>query len=251
MSHENLIFDRNLLLKKQSNKYLSKSDFLIKRSFDDILERLSEITRKFPIILNLGQKNNYIRTELRKNPSTLKIIETDFNAEEMISLKNESCDLIISILNLHKINDLPGCLIQLKKTLKPNGILMASIFGGNNLAELRHTLLKTELEFYAGISPRSMPLIELKQLGSLLQRVGFDMPIIDSDRIEVHYKHPINLLHDLRNMSETNIMIDRNKDYLGRKFWNKFYYNYINDFSTINNEIIANFEIINFIAINN
>ncbi len=251
MSQEILIFDRKLLLQRRSNKVnsLRKADFLIKRSLDDILERLSEITREFPLILNLTSKNNYGSDRLLKRAGTMQVITADFDMQEHLNFSNHSFDLIVSILNLHSINDLPGCLIQLKNILKPNGLLIASIFGEKNLPELRQTLLKTEFECCAGISPRMLPSIELKQLGALLQRAGFSMPVVDSDRIEVHYKQPLDLLRDLRNMGETNIMLKRNKTYLGKKFWNKFAENYLTDFSTIDNEAIASFEILNLTAI--
>ncbi len=251
MSQEILIFDRKLLLQRRSNKVnsLSRADFLIKRSLDDILERLSEITREFPIILNLTSRNNYGFKQLTNRIGTKQLIVADFDVEEYLKLPAHSVDLIVSVLNLHSINDLPGCLIQLKNILKPNGLLIASMFGENNLLELREALLKTEIECCSGISPRMMPLIELKQLGMLLQRAGFNMPVIDSDRIKVHYKNPLDLLHDLSDMSETNIMLKRSKAYLGKKFWTKFSQNYLSSFSALDNQVIANFEILNLMAI--
>jgi len=251
MSQEILIFDRKLLMQRRSNKVnsLAKADFLIKRSLDDILERLSEITREFPLILNLTSRNNYGFSQLAKRVGVMQVITADFNLEERLAFPPNSFDLVVSVLNLHSINDLPGCLVQLKNILKPNGLLIASMFGEKNLPELRQTLLKTELEYCAGASPRVMPLVELKQLGGLLQRTGFSMPVIDSDRIEVHYKHPLDLLHDLSNMSETHIMLNRNKAYLGKKFWNKFVKNYLSDFATQDHKVIASFEILTLTAI--
>ena len=199
-----LIFDRNLLLQRSARtaNSLAKSDFLIKRSFADIYDRLNDMTKEFPMTLNLGHSS---------------IVN-----EENFMLEANKFDLIISILNLHNINDLPGCLIRLKNALKPGGMIIASMFGGNNLFQLREVLLKTELELFGGVSPRMMPNIEIKQLGGLLQRAGFSSPIVDSDIVEVHYKQPLDLLHDLRNMGETNIMLTRDKKYLGKRFWRVF-----------------------------
>lgn len=272
MSPELLIFDRNLLLKRRSNiaNSLTKADFLIKHSLNDILERLDGMSKEFPIILNLGSHNCYDSNELLNRLGTHTLINTSsvtpiFKCnpkngniankyslivdEENLSFADNQFDLIISILNLHLINDLPGCLIQLKNSLKPGGVLIASLFGERNLNELRAALIKTELECFGGISPRMIPTIELKQLGGLLQRAGFSMPIVDKDTLEVHYSSPIKLLHDLRNMSETNILLDRNKKYLGKEFWLKFNNNYIADYSYDQNSVIATFEILNITAV--
>ncbi len=263
MSQNILIFDRELLFKKRSNtaNSLNKADFLIKRSLEDILEKLDEITRDFPLILNLGCRNSYCSDQLMQRHGTKKVIETDFGYnfnsnhtkiiadEENIPFAEGQFDLIVSILNLHTVNDLPGCLIQLKNALKPNGVLIASMFGERNLPELRETLLKTELEHLGGVSPRIMPSVEIKQLGALLQRTGYAIPVIDKERIEVHYHTPLELLHDLRNMGESNIMIDRNKKYIGKKFWRKFKDNYSKDFSNENQRIVASFEILTITAV--
>lgn len=266
MSPELLIFDRNLLFKRRSHiaTSLTKADFLIKHSLADILERLNEMTKKFPVILNLGSRNGYGYCELLSHLGTEKVINTDLSVsllknnpnlnklaidEENLCFADNQFDLIVSVLNLHLINDLPGCLIQLKNSLKPGGVLIASLFGERNLNELRTSLLKTELNLLGGISPRMMPMIELKQLGGLLQRAGFSMPIVDKDTIEVHYPSPLNLLYDLKNMGETNILFNRNKKYVGKEFWQKFNDNYIDDYSHDQNSVIANFEILTLTAV--
>lgn len=261
MSQDILIFDRNLLLQRRSNASLNKADFLIKYSLKDIQERLNEINKIFPSVLNLNCRAPYLSDELLKRNGTNIVIETSLSLEkpnnnikvitdeENLPFGTNQFDLIISILNLHNINDLPGCLTQLKNSLNTNGILIASMLGEKTLPELRTTLAKTEIKHYCGISPRVIPFIELKQLGSLLQRIGFNMPVIDKTHIEIHYSNPLKLLHDLRNMGETNIMLNRNKKYVGKEFWKEFSRNYIRDFSTVDNQCIASFEILTFIAV--
>jgi SAM-dependent methyltransferase len=264
MSQE-LIFDRNLLLKRRVKTAYSlpKADFLIKRSFEDIQEKLQEINQEFPSILNLGSRNGYgyeelsnlygtkiitesnICNDLLNNPKAKSIVAD----EENLTFENNQFDIIISILNLHSVNDLPGCLFKLRKALKPNGVLIASMFGGENLPQLRQTLIETELAILNGISPRMMPNVEIKQLGSLTQRAGFNSTIIDKDTVEVHYKNPLLLLKDLQNMGENNIMLSRNKSYVGKKFWSKFVDNYIAKFSTKDGNILASFEILTITAL--
>lgn len=264
----NLIFDRELLSKRKirAANSLAKDDFLIKRSFQDIKEKLSEMNRDFPVVLNLGARDGYNFSELLEIRGAKKIIETNLDLsllkndnpsikivmdEENIVFADNKFDLIISVLNLHSVNDLPGCFIRLKESLKPNGVLIASMFGESNLFQLGQSLMNAELDVSSGVSPRVMPSIRMDQLGGLLQRAGFILPVVDSDNVEVHYNHPLDLIRDLRDMGETNIMFSRNKTYLGRKFWNKFVEFYIRDFSTDSSEVIANFEILNLIALKN
>ena len=254
---QELIFDRNLLLKRRSNKasILHKYDFIIKHSLENIKDKLNEISREFPVILNLGCRNGYASEFLKTRKGTVKLIETDISYEllqqsihdiklvvdeEYLPFEENQFDLIISLLNLHQVNDLPGCLVQLKRILKPNGVLIATMFGENNLIDLRESLMQIELELLGGVSPRTIPYVEIKQLGGLLQRVGFNMPVIDKDCLNVEYENPMNLLHDLQNMAESNIMLNRNKKYVGKEFWKKF---------AQNKDIIAKFEILNFTAV--
>jgi NADH dehydrogenase [ubiquinone] 1 alpha subcomplex assembly factor 5 len=257
MSQE-LIFDRNLLLTRRANaaSSLAKADFLIKRSFEDMQEKLSEMNRGFTAVLDLGGRKGY--GNLFENILTSNIcaeLLPDSNAmiadEENLPFKENQFDLIVSVLNLHLVNDLPGCLIRLRQSLKPNGVLIASMFGGGNLPQLREILFDTELELLKGVSPRMMLSVEIKQLGGLLQRAGFSSPVIDKDEVEVHYKHPLNLLKDLQNMAETNIMLSRDKKYVGKIFWQKFVENYINKFSVGENEVVASFEILTMTALKN
>jgi NADH dehydrogenase [ubiquinone] 1 alpha subcomplex assembly factor 5 len=251
---QNFIFDRRLLLQKRfrSASILYKSDFLIKRSFDDLVDRTKDLDRKFLKILDLDNRINY---DLKRNFSPQShIIKGYINVNEIITdefgaaLDGNQFDLIISVLNLHSINDLPGCFIQLKNLLQSNGVLMASMFGEMNLFQLRDVLMHTEVEFHGGASPRFMPSIGLKQLGALLQRAGFIMPVLDVDRVEVDYSHPLKLLEDLRSMGETNIMIDRNKNYLGKNFWLSFPENYRKLYSS-GKSVVATYEILNLTAL--
>lgn len=254
---QELIFDRSLLIKRRSNQVgiLHKSDFIIKHSLKNIKDKLDEISREFPIILNLGCRNGYASDLLKARKGTIKLIETDISYailhksnhdfkivadEEYLPFQENQFDLIISLLNLHQVNDLPGCLAQMQKILKPGGVLIGNMFGENNLALLHETLMQIELEISSGASPRTIPCVEIKQLGSLLQRVGFSMPVIDKDAINVEYTNPIDLLHDLQNMGETNIMLNRNKKYLGKEFWRKF---------SEKKNMLARFEILNFTAV--
>jgi NADH dehydrogenase [ubiquinone] 1 alpha subcomplex assembly factor 5 len=256
MSSNLVIFDRHLLAKRKISNIssLCKADFLIKRSFQEILERLNNMQRDFLSTLNLGSRLSYGSQELSSRKGTKYLIETDISPspssfkkiiadDESLPFADNKFDLIVSVLNLHLINDLPNCLYQIKNMLKPNGVFIASMFGETNLAELRSTLIKTELECNGGVSPRTIPYVDIKQLGMLLQKTGFNAPVIDKDQIKAQYHHPLKLIEDLRNMAETNILLNRNKNYVGKVFWKKFSENYTKDYDNL-----ASFEILNLMA---
>lgn len=254
LAKNHIIFDRKLLKIKRARftSILSKADFIIKRSFLDILEKVNELGNSFKDCLFIGITskeqiatiNNFSNIQNSCFHSSYCSNLTDFSVdEELIELALEKYDLVVSILNLHNINDLPGFLIKVRRSLKKNGIFIASLFGEDNLSELRDSLLNTEMSIFQGMSPRTMPVISIKQLGSLLQRAGYNSPIIDRDRIEVHYSHPRELISDLRNMGETNILLNRSKRYLKKEFWDQFF-KYYQDHYSIYSHIIANFEVL-------
>lgn len=234
------IFDRQLLLKRKSNKagIIQKADFLIKRSLTNIEEKLSDLSRDFPRVLNLGCRTGYGSDFLQKRSGTIQVTETDFCYEmlcksnnptikvvcdeEFIPFADNSFDLIISVLNLHNINDLPGSLVQLRRILRPKGIIIASLFGENNLLKCKQRLVEIEVEASKQVSPRFAPNIDIKQMGMLLLRAGFMSSVVDKDTVTVEYKRPIDFLKDLQSMAETNILVEQSYRCPPKSIWNKF-----------------------------
>jgi SAM-dependent methyltransferase len=127
-----------------------------------------------------------------------------------------SFDLIVSNLALHWVNDLPGALIQLRAALRPDGFFLATLLGGETLAELRRALMEAELEEEGGAGPRVSPFADLRDLGGLLQRAGFALPVVESDRLSVTYADAFALMRDLRAMGETNAVLERRKAFTRR-----------------------------------
>jgi NADH dehydrogenase [ubiquinone] 1 alpha subcomplex assembly factor 5 len=161
--------------------------------------------------------NNLICTDISEAmvtqaPSPLKIV---LNAESL-PFADHSLDLVISALSLHWVNDIPGLLAQVYRALKPDALFLASLFGEETLKELRDCLSTAELELKGGFSPRVSPMISIQDAGTLLQRAGFALPVIDHDRIQVTYPHPLALLHDLRHMGETNALYRRSLNFTPR-----------------------------------
>jgi SAM-dependent methyltransferase len=131
--------------------------------------------------------------------------------EEVSPVAAGSLDLYVSILTLHTVNDLPGALIQIRRALKPGGRFMAALFGPRTLTELRAVLSEAEYEIEGGVSPRVHPFVDVRDAGALLQRAGFEEPVADTFDVPVVYRTPMRLLHDLRGMGETNVLVERRK----------------------------------------
>ena len=127
-----------------------------------------------------------------------------------------SLDLVVSALALHLVNDLPGTLVQIRRALKPDGLFLAALLGGETLTELRQAFAAAEAEIEGGVSPRVAPFADLRDLGALLQRAGFALPVADVDRLTVRYATPLALMHDLRRMGATNALIERRRTPLRR-----------------------------------
>lgn len=259
MNSEINIFDRKRkkLHFNRAAKNFKKSDFL----FNEVASRIAEqfdflIKTKFQKALIIGTKNGFLADSLRKNKIVEEVYETDFSEkfleqkegnlinadEEFLPFKNESFDLILSNLNLHWVNDLPGCLVQVKRILKQGGFFQATLFGSKTLMELRQVLLEAE---EGGYSQRVSPFIDVKEGAALVQRVGFKEPISIAEEIDVKYDNILDLLTDIKNMGEANALVKANKTTPKKDYFLKAAKIYLNKFSDENNQLNAKFEIIN------
>jgi NADH dehydrogenase [ubiquinone] 1 alpha subcomplex assembly factor 5 len=163
---------------------------------------------------------------------------------EALPFKPESFDLAVSLLDLHWINDLPGALVQLRRALKPDGLLLASLFGGDTLLELRQAWMEAEIEEEGGAGPRVAPFADVRDLGSLLQRAGFALPVVDSDTIEVTYPDALALMRDLRAMGEANAVAERRRSFTRRATLARAAAFYAERFRRPDGRIAARFEIL-------
>ena len=136
--------------------------------------------------------------------------------EEWLPFAPDCFDLMTSLLTLHWVNDLPGALVQMRRSLRPDGLFMAAMLGGDTLHELREALAQAESSLEGGVSPRLSPTVGLQDMGALLQRAGFALPMVDLDNLTVTYRHAFALMHDLRGMGETNALSQRRKHFTRR-----------------------------------
>ncbi len=167
---------------------------------------------------------------------------------ETLPFKDGAFDLVLSNLALHWTNDLPGALVQIRHVLRPDGLLLASLWGGETLWELRRALMEAELEEEGGASPRVSPFADIRDLGALLQRAGFSLPVVDSDLIEATYPDPLALMRELRFMGESNAVIERRKGFARRAMVVRAMERYRNLFARADGRIPATFQLITLTA---
>jgi len=254
------IFDRALLQVRRARAApkQDKSDFLLERACADFIDRLDLIKRQFDMGLILGAHNSDLAAKLTTTGKCRFAISADACPallaatsgpriaidEEYLPLKPETLDLIISPLTLQWVNDLPGTLTQIRASLKPDGLFMGALLGGDSLHELRHAFLAAETEIMGGATPRVAPFADIRALGALLQRAGLALPVVDRDLVNVRYASAIDLMSDLRAMGATNMLRDRSRTPLKRSVLTRAVEIYHDQFADNDGRIPASFEII-------
>ncbi len=235
--------------KRRARATLRDASFLHERVAADLAERLEAIPRPFPRVLALGG-GGLFSEEIAARPELAArighVIEADL-AEidpEHLPYAAQSFDLIVSTLALHWVNDLPGALIQLGLALKPDGLLLASMFGGATLHELRLSLIEAESGLTGGAGPRVAPFADLHDVAGLLQRAGYALPAADRDVVTVRYGEPMRLLVDLRAMGETAALSQRSPRGLSRRILARAFEIYRERFSDDDGRVRATFEIV-------
>ena len=220
-------FDRGLLAlrRRRAAGGIATHDFLLQRVADDFVERLMIVKREFPNVLNVGSHHGLVSRAIAPLPSIGRIVDFDHSPEllamcegmkvlgdeETLAFGAGDFDLVVSGLSLQFVNDLPGALIQIRRALKPDGLFLTAVLGGETLKELRHAWLIAEDEICGGASPRVAPFVDVRALGQLAQRAGFALPVADSDVVRVTYESPLGLMRDLRGMGAGNVLAGRRK----------------------------------------
>ena len=231
----NEIFDRRLARARLERALRTFSadggaDFLLQRAAGELADRLLLVKREFGVAIDIGTPGPHaagvlardarIGFVVRAAPTPAGIGEGAYARavadEERSPLADASCDLIVSLLALHSVNDLPGALIQIRRALKPDGLFLGCMMGGESLNELRQSLTAAESEILSGASPRVAPFADVRVLGALLQRAGFALPVVDLDRAITRYGDMLGLMRDLRAMGAANVLVARSRAPLRR-----------------------------------
>src|SRR5262245_7036621 len=260
MSSNHVVFDRHLLRRRRARAAaLGPSTFLIERVAMDLADRLATVLRRFDCAVDLGTPTDAARRVLAASGKVGSVITADALAarcfprpqplavaadEEALPFRDGSLDLVVSVLALQFVNDLPGTLIQIRRALKADGLLLAALIGGDTLSELRQAFAAAEAEVEDGVSPRVAPFADVRDVGALLQRAGFALPVTDSDRITVRYPSPLALMHDLRRMGATNALRERSRRPLKRATLARMIEIYVERFSDPDGRIRATMEVV-------
>jgi SAM-dependent methyltransferase len=234
------------------------ADFLLSRVVDDLEDRLGAVLRRFPAALDLGTPmptaarrliaSGRVDTVLRLAPlaeAGMKAGIANVVADpEVLPLAPTAFDLAVSLLALQHVNDLPGALAQLRRTLRPDGLFVGCLLGGRTLIELRQVFGQAESEVEGGLSPRVAPFAEVREMGSLLQRAGFALPVTDVETLTVRYADPFALMRDLRAMGLTNVLTERRRTPLRRATLMRAMALYAERFADPDGRLRATFEIL-------
>jgi SAM-dependent methyltransferase len=252
-----IVFDRALVRRRLARALAGpEADFLLDRAREDLMDRLAPVQRRFTSILELGSAGAGCATALRQAyPDATVVQAAPVQAAvsggsavvadpEMLPFGPERFDLVASVLNLHSVNDLPGALVQVRRSLRPDGLFVAALLGGQSLQELRVVLAEAESEISGGASPRVAPFTDLRDLGHLLQRAGFALPVTDFDRVTVRYGSLFNLLADLRAMGLTNALAARTRKPTPRRLFGRAAALYAQRFADPDGRLRATFDLV-------
>lgn len=254
------IFDRTLLARRRGRALREArpgADFLMARVVEDLADRLATVSRRFPVAVALGDPTGRTAAMLRASGKVGHVVEAlppadpapagrgDLIADEaLLPFRDAALDLVVAPLSLHWLDDLPGALVQIRRALRPDGLLLAALPGGDTLSELRRSLIAAEAETAGGASPRVAPFVDIRDLGGLLQRAGFALPVTDVDRMTVRYDDMFALMIDLRAMGATSILAERSRKPAGRGLFLRAAALYAERHADPDGRIRATFEIV-------
>jgi NADH dehydrogenase [ubiquinone] 1 alpha subcomplex assembly factor 5 len=256
-------FDQRAVRQHRARAAIARNaEFLFVESAERLADRLADFNRRFPRALDLGCRDGLLGRQCGSRGGIELLVAADPAARfagqapaprlvaepEALPFAAGSFDLVLSNLMLQWTNDLPGALLQLRHALKPDGLLLASLCGGETLTALRQSLIEAESEIEGGVSPRVSPFADPRDLAGLLQRAGFALPVVDSDTIEATYPDALTLMRDLRHMGESNAVALRRRNFTRRATLSRAAAIYETRFARPDGRIPACFEIVTLTA---
>ncbi|EKF40453.1 type 11 methyltransferase [Nitratireductor indicus C115] len=252
------LFDTDLIIarKKRAKQHTDEgAAFLMKRAAEDLAERLSTVDRHFEKAAAIFCLTPHAADALKESGKvdTVSRVEADpilldgegvVAAPETLPLEPQSLDLAVSLLTLHETNDTPGMLAQIRKALKPDGLFLGAMAGAGTLQELREALLHAETELSGGAAPRVSPFADIRDVGGLLQRAGFALPVADLETLTVRYANMFDLMRDLRAMGATSALRARSRKPASRALFIRAAQIYAERFADPDGRIRATFNIV-------
>ena len=242
-SNSDKIFDRGLYIARLERTKFKRPDILSQSIATELADRLEPITREFNHACLIAVDPEPIAAAIRASGKVKNLEILEPAVSEVLTLKLASYDAMFDILDLHLVNDVPGALIQLRHALVPDGLFMACLFAGQTLTELRQSWLEAEDLVTGGVSPRVAPMIDVREMGGLLQRADLALPVVDLDRTIVRYPDAIALIHEIRSLGLSNPMTGRSRKPVTRNLLGEAISIYQQKFSDEDGRIRATIEV--------
>jgi SAM-dependent methyltransferase len=243
-THAPVLFDRALLARRQGRALRDPATFLLDRVVEDMADRLSAVNRDFSDAADVWTPGEGLRAPFVDRFKSFARLAVPVSGQEKLPLEAASLDLALSALAFQSVNDLPGVLAQIRRALRPDGLLLAAMIGGDTLTELRQSFAAAEAECEGGVSPRVSPFADLRDVGALLQRAGLALPVTDVDRVVARYDNAFALMQDLRRMGATNILVERRRTPTRRATMLRMAQIYAERFADADRRIRATFDVI-------
>lgn len=237
------LFDRALAITRAERKRAAEPNILTRTIAEELLERLAFINRRFENTLLIAAEPEAIAARLKEGGQVKEVELRTPSAGDDLGLPLERYDALFSILDLQTMNDVPGALIQMRRALKPDGLLLACLFAGDTLTELRQSWLAAEAAVTGGVSPRVSPMIDVRELGGLLQRAGLALPVADLDRTMVRYADAVGLIHEIRELGLSNVLVGRSRTPVSRRMMGAAVNHYQQNFADADGRVRATVEV--------
>jgi SAM-dependent methyltransferase len=249
------IFDRRLVRWRRRRSFRSglRPSFLDAVIAEELADRLAGVTRAFPTIVVHGAGDRGLAAGLRRRLPGSRVLESDVVPREGVEIvfddealpfAAEGVDAFVHASGLEAVNDVPGVLAQIRQVLRPDGLFLAALLGGESLKELRLAWLTADSDVHAGASPRVAPLVDVAAWGALLGRAGFALPVVDCDRLTVRYGHPLEMMSDIRRLGLANSLAARSRRPVTRGLLARAVDRYRNSSADPDGRLRASFEIV-------
>ncbi len=237
------IFDRVLLTERLRRKRKAEPNVLTRTIGEELVERLGFVTRTFENVCLMAPEPAHIAERLMLTGKVRNVSTREFSADDDLELPQAEFDGLVSIFDLQSFNDVVGALVQMRRALKPDGLLLACLFAGDSLTELRQSWLAAEAAITGGASPRVAPMIDIRELGGLLQRAGLALPVADLDRTIVRYPDAVALIHEIRELGLSNMLHGRSRQPVTKKLFGAAIDHYQQNFADEDGRIRATVEV--------
>ncbi len=237
------LFDRALMAERRRRKRRPEPNILTRTIAEELVERLSFVNRQFGHVLLISAEPEHIAARLLESGQVEDVVSRLPSENDDLELRDGQFAAVLSVLDLQGFNDVPGALIQMRRALKPDGLFLACLFAGDTLTELRQSWLAGEALTTGGVSPRVAPMIGMRELGGLLQRAGFALPVADLDRTILRYADAVALIHEIRGLGFSNPLTDRARTPVTRRLLGAAVNAYHANFTDADGRIRATIEI--------